>query len=126
MLSLSISFLRFEMRLNENQMPLAPERGSGEGPGVHAARAWTTLEDRRPCKSQVQLGTEMLPLTSRAQQQLQRFQNLVQTACLQSPAAHCLYGGRHEWSGTWCLRPFQALWWTSAAAMLSVAGSARR
>lgn len=64
---------------------------------------------------------EIRPLTSRAQQQLQRFQNALQTAGTQSLTARCLSGGRHDWSGTRHWRPAQAPERTAMAAILDVA-----
>lgn len=69
---------------------------------------------------------EVCPLTSWAQQQLQRLQNPLQTAYFQSSAAHSPWGCRHDWSGTRHLEPTQGPRQTRAAAILSVAGGAQR
>lgn len=90
----------------------------------HAVAARASLGDPRPREPRVRPRAEIHPLTSRAQQQLQRFQNLLQTTCPQNATRRSrrLNGGRHDWSGASHLRYAQTLQWTSAAAILDVAG----
>lgn len=74
----------------------------------------------------MQTGANVRPLTSRAQQQFQRLQNPLQTASFQSSAVRGLLGDRHDWSKPRHLPPVQAPQRPGAAAMLNVAGGARR
>lgn len=88
--------------------------------------ARAALEDWLPGESRVQTGANVRPLTSRAQQQFQSLQNPLQTASFQSSAVRGLLGDRHDWSEPRHLPPVQVPLRPGAAAMLNVAGGARR
>lgn len=64
--------------------------------------ARTSLGDPQPREPQGQPRAKIRPLTSRAQQQLQRFQNRLQTTCLHKSARRSRrrLRSRHDWSGS--------------------------
>lgn len=102
---------------------IARPREGPEGRTVwEPGHPWKMSDPESPCAAR----REVRPLTSWAQQQLQRLQNPLQTAHFQSSAAYSLWGCRHDWSGTRHLKPAQGPGQTQAAAILSVAGGAQR